>query len=115
MKKFVFSGKNTILTIIIILVLVVCAIFIRIYIIENKAYSQEKEIAIEKCINLCIDIRNIGGTSALIGCLDSEIIEGWSCGVTYEKVPFIEDLVEKECKNKRHVELNYSCSLVYAK
>jgi hypothetical protein len=120
-KRFVFSGKNTIkntvATIVIAFILISIAIFLRVYVIKDSPYLENKDEAIIKCIELCQTTRKFNRIDPLGPCLDEEIVEGWGCDVVHNpRLPLVDDDKLNRCINSRHVvEVSFDCKFVSAR
>lgn len=81
---------------------------------ENQAKRPDAEIAIEKCIRLCLDKEENLSKGP---CLSEEIIEGWVCDVAHDPREDIDDKPENRCKAygdtaEHFVEIDPKCRFI---
>lgn len=85
---------------------------------ENFQLYSELEIASEKCISLCLELKSAGADFSAGPCLSNNIIEGWVCDVAHSPRQDIDNLKSNMCEAfvngtaKRFIEVDKNCNLI---
>jgi hypothetical protein len=115
-NKFAKKSKINIALYIIIILFIGFALIIRFFIIGVDHTIDNKDLAIQKCKELCI-IKSAHEPISIEGpCLSNEIVSGWSCDVVSNpRLSMYDNKKENMCeKNKHIVEITKECKLIRA-
>ncbi len=85
---------------------------------ETQVQKTEKEIALEKCLEVCKEEKQSGSDLSNGPCLGNPIVEGWVCDIAHSPRQDIDNKPENQCsffregKAKHFVELDMDCKVI---